>query len=206
MTTDASGTFSESPIRRKCICDEEQIDIKPSPELIPDEYEHSTSDSVLIHIFRTDDDSKPAEDLMNTVAAINNTISATKNLHYLDKKEEFFKDLESIRNEAVNKSALILFFIGFFEKDGTIFMTNEDDSNNGHVEIKCIWNKFSANNCPELKGKPKIYIFSTSQRPKGGDQVDAMVHRRLIFEKVYDFPAEADMLIIYHKVDGEVLY
>jgi hypothetical protein len=201
MTTDASGTYSQSTIRRKSFYDEEQIDIKPSPELIPDEYEHSTSDSVLIHIFRTDDDSKPAEDLMKTVAAINNTISATKNLHYLDKKEEFFKDLESIRNEAVNKSALILFFIGFFEKDGTIFMTNEDDSNNGHVEIKCIWNKFSANNCPELKGKPKIYIFSTSQRPKGGTQLDAMGHRRLTFEKVYDFPAEADMLIIYHKVD-----
>jgi hypothetical protein len=33
-----------------------------------------------------------------------------------------------------------------------------------------------------------------------------MGHRRLTFEKVYDFPAEADMLIIYHKVDGEVLY
>jgi hypothetical protein len=95
MTTDTSGTYSESPIRRKSSDDEEQIDFKPSPELIPDEYEHSTSDSVLIHIFRTDDDSKPAEDLMNTVAAINNTISVEKNLHYLDKREEFFKDLGS---------------------------------------------------------------------------------------------------------------
>jgi hypothetical protein len=147
---------------RKSFYDEEQIDIKPSPELIPDEYEHSTSDSVLIHIFRTVDDSKPAEDLMNTVAAINNTISAEKNLHYLDKREGFFKDLESIREEAVNKSALILFFIGFFDKDGTIFMTNEDDSDDGNVEIQFIWNTFSANNCPELKGKPKIYIFSVS--------------------------------------------
>jgi hypothetical protein len=55
-----------------------------------------------------------------------------------------------------------MFFIGFFDKDGTIFMTNEDDSDDGNVEIKFIWNTFSADNCPELKGKPKIYIFSVS--------------------------------------------
>lgn len=43
-----------------------------------------------------------------------------------------------------------------------------------------------------------------SSQPRGGAvQTDSMRHRTMKFDKVYDFPAESDMLIVYKKVAGK---
>ncbi|XP_063910703.1 uncharacterized protein LOC135127929, partial [Zophobas morio] len=179
---------------------EEDIIVKPSTELIPDEYEHSTNQSVLFHVFAAPLVTPLAEELLKSVRLINYDVDTKRNLHDLNKPNEFWTHLEAIRKEAPNKSALILFFIGYYGKEnGTLLISEEDFSKNVHV--KQVWNFFSGNNCPELKHKPKIFVFCMSSQPRGGAvQTDSMRHRTMKFDKVYDFPAESDMLIVYKKV------
>ena len=183
MESDASGVASTTTKRKKSfIAIEEDIIVKPSTELIPDEYEHSTNQSVLFHVFAAPLVTPLAEELLKSVRLINYDVDTKRNLHDLNKPNEFWTHLEAskyriclikliisttnnpVRKEAPNKSALILFFIGYYGKEnGTLLISEEDFSKNVHV--KQVWNFFSGNNCPELKHKPKIFVFCVSCTP-----------------------------------------
>ncbi|XP_044269759.1 uncharacterized protein LOC123014617 [Tribolium madens] len=200
MSTDAVGFTITETKRKKSFYDEEEIVIKPSTELIPDEYKHDVEENVLLHIFKTDYDEGTAEELLEAAKYIKYKVN-NDNLHNLNTREEFYEDIEKIKKESANKSGLFMIFIGYFERkhpNGTIAFMNERKNN--YLQVKEIWNTFSANNCPELKNKPKIFMFCVSGAPYAV-QSDALRHRSMAFEKVYDFPAESDMLIVYKKVD-----
>ncbi|RZC36709.1 uncharacterized protein BDFB_005547 [Asbolus verrucosus] len=201
-TSDASGFQPNTNTKRKksFYAEEEDIVVKPSTELIPDEYEHVSNDTVLLHIFATPIEQDLVDGLLQTMQDIDYKIDANTSLHDLNESKSFLKDLEAskiLKKETTNKSALILIFIGFFEKNGSLFMMEESDASCSDVYIRDIWNIFSGNNCLELKNKPKIFIFCTSRRPKHSIMSDALRHRTMSFDKVYDFPAESDMLIVY---------
>ncbi|EFA01237.1 hypothetical protein TcasGA2_TC000068 [Tribolium castaneum] len=200
MATDAVGfSIVTEPKRKKSYYEDEEIIIKPSTELIPDEYKHEVEENVLLHIFKTDYDDETAEEILESAKYINYKVDSN-NLHNLNTRNEFYEDIEKIKKESVNKSGLFMIFIGFFERrhpNGTIALMNE---RNDFIQIKDIWNMFSASNCPELKNKPKIFMFCVSGAPYAV-QSDSLRHRTMAFEKVYDFPAESDMLIVYKKVD-----
>lgn len=78
--------------RKSSFYDEEEIVIKPSTELIPDEYKFSVDDTVAFHIFKTDDDEENAQDILDAAEFIQYKVDST-NLHNLNTRKEFFQDL-----------------------------------------------------------------------------------------------------------------
>lgn len=98
-TTDASLLVSASASKKKrsFYTVEEDIVIKPSTELIPDEYEHSTNENILFHVFRTptQPDEELAKDLINCVKDINYKVDAKTNIHSLDTVEQLNANLKT---------------------------------------------------------------------------------------------------------------
>lgn len=65
-----------------------------------------------------------------------------------------------VKQECDKASGLILLISGSTSVDGSILMNN--GSKEVLISIEKIWNKFYTYQCPELKNKPKIFIFDVS--------------------------------------------
>lgn len=74
--------------------DMEDIVLKPSVELIPDEYEHVDNTAALVHIFRGEykHDAFNTERLLYSLRKIGYEVSHD-NIHYIRKREQVQKDL-----------------------------------------------------------------------------------------------------------------
>ncbi|CAG9824542.1 unnamed protein product [Phaedon cochleariae] len=170
---------------------EEDIEVKPSPELIPDEYEHfqESASRIAVHIF--------AEKAEHNVTQFCDALKICGihvnegNKHSL-RKHNYKEVLDRICNDADNIDGLIILFCGISNVNGAIKMY--DGQEYGNVNMENTWSRFYSYTCRGLKNKPKIFIFSVS--PPTSTQTDAI---RITFEQTYDTPAEADILIIYSK-------
>lgn len=82
--------------------DMEHIVLKPSAELIPDEYQHTDNKAALVHIFR----GEYKHDALNTKALIVSLNQLGyevpyKNVHFIRRKEQVQKDLDNSKNELI---------------------------------------------------------------------------------------------------------
>lgn len=75
--------------------DMEYIILKPSVELIPDEYEHSDNKAALVHVFRGEykHDAFNTERFLFTLRDLGYEVPL-ENVHFIRKKQEVLKDLE----------------------------------------------------------------------------------------------------------------
>lgn len=72
---------------------EEDIVIKPSTELIPDEYEHKLNKNVSFHIFTLPEIKNNLEQICKTFKSIGYNVNDDK-IHSVDSKIQFEKELE----------------------------------------------------------------------------------------------------------------
>nr|CAI5868991.1 unnamed protein product [Callosobruchus analis] len=182
---------------------EERIEVKPSVELIPDEFEHHAEDGsdILIHAFteETEEDFKNVQLFFDALKSIGYS-GFNQQPHNLE-RNDFFTVIKYIQDEAnnLNKSGLILFFSCSTKIDGQIYIRYNDTD--VPIDIEFIWKNFTYNQCKGLKNKPKIFIFEIRTRL---DQVDDSCQLRApTYALTYDTPSEADILVIYNKTTDE---
>lgn len=90
--------------------DMEKIVLKPSVELIPDEYKHIDNSSALVHIFRGfyKHDADNTREIMSSLENIGYKISI-HNVHFISTKDQIQKDLDASKCMyicLINNSAL----------------------------------------------------------------------------------------------------
>nr|CAH7718449.1 unnamed protein product [Callosobruchus chinensis] len=181
---------------------EERIEVKPSIELIPDEFEHHAEDGsdIVIHAFteHTEGDFKNVQQFFDALKSIGYS-GFNHQPHNLE-RNDFLTVIKYIQDEAnnLNKNGLILFFSCSAKIDGQIYIRfNNTDI---PIDIQLIWKYFTSNRCKGLKNKPKIFIFEIKMNL---NQVDDSQTRAPTYALTYDTPAEADILVIYNKTtDG----
>ncbi|KAF5290288.1 hypothetical protein FQR65_LT11622 [Abscondita terminalis] len=172
-------------------CDEEKITFVPSTELIPDEYEHTepNNGSVIIFYSRSDEDNKNL--LYQTLSDQN----YHPKVFVLSKKDEFLQNLSEVASEIHEKTTcLILFFLGSMDHS---FLNNDTNQ----IIIKDIWSNFTGNKCPLLKTKPKIFVVQANKKPKQKLAFDHPTFQNHP-KGAYDIPSEADMLLVFNKIEN----
>lgn len=198
IDSDASGfSVIKNSTKRLSAFDylEEEIEVKPSSELIPDEYVRMTNETSVVHLFYTDwaYDEDNADNIYQTLIKCGYKIPK-ENVHNLFETNlsVLLKNIsENIKEE---DEGLLFFFSALYKKDDTLITTEEGKK--VHYNFQKIWSYFTSNNCPNLRNKPKIFIFQMSK------EIDKVQHDALLRSnsfKYYDTPAEADILIIFNK-------
>lgn len=187
--------MSSNP-KRASYFEEELITVKPSTELIPDEYEHfqETQYKIVLHTFVANDEycMNLEQEFLKTLEYIEFETGST-NRHNLE-TDNFPKIMNEIaKGPNTNDAGLILFFAGFTKPTSPGQLEIFDGIKQDTINIQQIWSKFDSYNCPGLKNKPKIFIFALST-PETPIQRDGKKH----FKTAYDTPAEADILVIYN--------
>nr|XP_023021478.1 uncharacterized protein LOC111509864 [Leptinotarsa decemlineata] len=138
---------------------EEDIEVKPSTELTPDEYEHfqKSVENIEVHTFASD-----WECSEHDVEVFSKTLLKCG----MEIKPEYKHNLETdncnvildkICEQSDTRSGLVILFSGYCMKDGCLEMF--DGKQKRTVAIQEIWKKFNSHNCKSLKNKPKIFIF-----------------------------------------------
>lgn len=76
-----------------------------------------------------------------------------------------------------------------------------------HYKLESIWSYFTANNCPSLAGKPKLFFIQACQ----GDRLDGgVILSRTETDSsdnqsmAYKIPVHADFLIAYSTIPGNL--
>ncbi|KAJ8948364.1 hypothetical protein NQ318_019349 [Aromia moschata] len=194
------------PLLKPSYGEDETIEIKPSTELIADEYEHSrkSTKNIAVHLFTTkwDVDEENVRLFKETLNKNNYEIKPD-HVHCLE-TDNIYKVLEEICTDNDEESpvdGLIIYISGYCQnqaREGAL------DAFNGTehfiINIQDIWGKFTSYNCPKLKNKPKIFMFHITSPTQ--IQTDSMRYRSSFYNLAYDTPAEADILIVYHKTDA----
>ncbi|CAH0546105.1 unnamed protein product [Brassicogethes aeneus] len=178
------STASKMAEKRYSYIDEE-IDIKPSTELIPDEYEHKLNEKIDVHLFRSFTYDGQAN-LIETLKSID--LNLEENIHDVKDEETLEKKLTNIKEECQNKDGIMLIFNFYWEEKGKIHFKGSD------YDVTKIWQQFTTKNCPSLKNKPKIFIFALEYKDTG---TDGASHFTKTMDDTYDTPSEADILIVY---------
>lgn len=165
--------------------EDEQIEIKPSTELIPDEYERKNNGNVLVELVVRERDEN-ADDLEKELTKLGFSVNKT----YFDNKptasDEWIKKFIATVNDKTketNYDGLLMIFAKVQFKNET---------------LKYIWGSFISIKCPALKNKPKIFIFQIVKRGLLADS--AQVPFQTDLKMAYDTPSEADMLVVYDKI------
>lgn len=168
----------------------EPITVPPSTELIPDEYEHRDNKKGLVLIFYSKYDVDNQQVIRNEFCDQGYTVPEN-NVVGLTNKDQVLGALDQVaKGDNVEKSCLIIFFLGIAE-EGDKFLLNDDQ--NSYIPLNDVWIKFTANNCPAFRNKPKIFIFQACRKPI----MDTFDSIKVTPQGVYDLPCEADMLIVY---------
>ncbi|XP_056644597.1 uncharacterized protein LOC130450291 [Diorhabda sublineata] len=172
---------------------EEDIEIKPSAELIPDEYKHFTEPNQKIFLYTFTKNGEIYESSERIfLTTMDNYGYVFANKYNLDKdnlKEALEKIAKSCNNDV---AGLILFFSGNVTK----YSYFESDIPENRIAIHNIWLGFNSSSCLQLKNKPKIFIFDLIVTPTLIQTDGRLIH------KGYDTPAEADILVICNKSEG----
>ncbi|XP_045463575.1 uncharacterized protein LOC123673162 isoform X2 [Harmonia axyridis] len=183
--------------------DEEDCNIflKPSTELIPDEYQNDRNEHASVHIFVFKEHmERKFVDCMRSLGYI----VREKNIHILSSRNDAIAALERIGNGTDQKSCLIILFWGSL-RDDKKFSLRDGSS----VKLMEIWSRFVSSKCPLFRDKPKIFIFN------GIKHLENTVEDALPVSKIssgifsYNIPVEADMLIVFKHNDdlkGSVEY
>lgn len=71
-----------------------------------------------------------------------------------------------------------------------------------HYNQEDIWNAFSAENCPTLVGKPKLFFMQGCR----GEELDAgaSVRNSVQVDDNYTIPSMADVLVMFADNDGKI--
>ncbi|KAJ8919970.1 hypothetical protein NQ315_006500 [Exocentrus adspersus] len=182
----------------------EQIVIKPSTELIADEYEHfkEPAANILVHTFSSERkvDQESVKLFVETLKGIDYEIEEN-NSHCLD-SDNCEEILDKKRVDHKEVSGLILCFSCPCKKWGEITMFNGRKMVSKRIQD--VVTKFSSYSCPGLKNKPKIFLFNVT--PEIITVIDQSIQvdsaQRLSYELTYDTSAEADMLVAYSKAES----
>ncbi|KAF5290289.1 hypothetical protein FQR65_LT11623 [Abscondita terminalis] len=192
-----SSTNEDSAvITQGVLYEEEKIHFPPSTELIADEYEHKEPTKGVVLIFHSKFDVKNKDVLVETLSKHN----YAANVFSLSKKQDVLNQLSTVsKDNHENTTCLMVFFLGTVDKNNKFFL--DDDSDN-KILLKEVWSSFTGHNCPQLISKPKLFIFQASKR------VRTMTFDAVDFEVppdgAYNIPSEADMLLVYKKVDNPI--
>ncbi|CAH1986246.1 unnamed protein product [Acanthoscelides obtectus] len=182
---------------------EERIEVKPSVELIPDEFEHHTEDGsdIVIHAFidDTEDDLKNAQQFFDSLKSIGYS-DLNRHIHNLE-RNDFLTVIKYIQDEANNSNTngLMLFFSCSTKLDGKIYIRFKEKDM--PVDIQQIWTQFTCNYCKGLRNKPKIFIFEIRMIHEVA--FESTQFRAPTYSLTYDTPPEADILVIYNKTTDE---
>ncbi|XP_066148387.1 uncharacterized protein [Euwallacea fornicatus] len=166
--------------------DWEEICIRPSIDLIPDEYEREKNSNLLVELV-ADPDDKNAHQFLEIMGELGYQVNATD---VEDMKEDVTADwmagvVQKVKSERC---------------DGIIMVFSHVTYNTN--AMKEIWSKFTSRECPELKNKPKIFIFLVAPRPKRHTKTD-FSQEAPKWSAAYETPSEADMLIIQDKLEND---
>ncbi|XP_072397150.1 uncharacterized protein [Diabrotica undecimpunctata] len=177
---------------------EEEIEVKPSTELIPDEYEHfGNQPKFSVHTFfhDTEADENNENEFLTTLRGIGITCE-NGDRHNLD-KEKIFEIIKRIKENCSDDTAgLIMYFSGDVKLRGGILHTKVLENN---TSIQKIWLEFNSFNCFQLKNKPKIFIFDLKVYEPPIQQDAKRISVKSLPISVYDTPSEADILVICNK-------
>ncbi|KAK5640375.1 hypothetical protein RI129_011186 [Pyrocoelia pectoralis] len=172
----------------------EPITVPPSTELIPDEYEHCDNKKGLVLIFYSKYDVDNEQVIRSEFCDQGYTV-LKNNVVALTNKDEVLRALDRVaKSDNVEKSCLIIFFLGIAEEGDKFLLDDEPVS---HIQLSDVWIKFTANNCPAFRNKPKIFIFQACRKPT----MDTFDSIKMTPQGIYDLPCEADMLIVYKVTD-----
>ncbi|KAF2881841.1 hypothetical protein ILUMI_24342 [Ignelater luminosus] len=182
--------------------DIEEIKVPPSTELIPDEYEHEDNTKGLVFIFHSSRDEVNVE-LLTTAFSDQGYNVPLENIYRMSTKEFVMNTIKKIAEKNhTDETCLIVVFLGNVFQEDRILPDDEKAPNiNNTISIKDVWTPFTSDNCPSLKYKPKVFIFQTCKKPELTSVDSRMVTHSVSIDKAYDIPAEADILIIYKKVE-----
>lgn len=173
---------SDGGKRSNSFIEDEEIVVKPSTELIPDEYERTNNESVLVELVcrQTDQNANDFwKQLKNLGFAVN--ITYTDRLSVNENWVTGFASKVNEKTKEKNYEGLLMIF-------AKVPLRNE--------VLKTVWSTFSATNCPALKNKPKIFIFQILKRAM---HADSRILLQTDIKTAYDTPTDADILIIYDK-------
>ncbi|KAB0791991.1 hypothetical protein PPYR_13952 [Photinus pyralis] len=174
--------------------DVEEITVPPSTELIPDEYEHRDNSKGLVLIFYSKRDVDNEQVIRREFRDQGYNVSDS-NVFGLQSRSAVLEALDQVaKGDHKEKSCLIIFFLGMAEEEGKLELDEDPDSS---IELRDVWTKFTSNNCPSLRNKPKIFIFQACRKPTAY----AFDSKAMTPQGAYSLPSEADILIVY-KVTG----
>ncbi|KAF2881840.1 hypothetical protein ILUMI_24341 [Ignelater luminosus] len=200
-------TSSEKPRKYSAVHNFDQDDIEKikvltSTELIPDEYEHEDNTKGLVFIFHCSRDEENKKVLTKAFSDQGYNVSL-ENIYRMSTKEFVINTIKKIAEKNhTDETCLIVVFLGNVFQENRILPDDEKAPNiNNTISIKDVWTPFTSDNCPSLKYKPKVFIFQTCKKPELTSVDNRMVTYSVSIDKAYDIPAEADILIIYKKVE-----
>uniref|UniRef100_A0A6P7FAE1 Uncharacterized protein LOC114327987 n=1 Tax=Diabrotica virgifera virgifera TaxID=50390 RepID=A0A6P7FAE1_DIAVI len=177
---------------------EEEIEVHPSTELIPDEYEHfGNQPKFLVHTFfkDTEADKDNEKDFLKTLSEIGITCK-DEDRHNLD-QEKIFEILNRIKeNCSDDTTGLIMYFSGMVKQHQGILHTKLPSND---ISIQKIWLEFNSFNCFKLKNKPKIFIYDLKVYAPPTQRDARRFSVQSLTISAYDTPSEADILVICNK-------
>ncbi|KAG5899359.1 hypothetical protein JTB14_036848 [Gonioctena quinquepunctata] len=180
---------------------EEDIQVKPSTELIADEYEHfsGSGNQILVHAFASSDESdgRNVEMFAKSLKKCGIEIEA-ENRHNLE-TDNCVEVLINICLQWKNSNGLIILFSGPTQEEGHLDIF--DGTSTRSKNIQEIWSMFDSYHCEASKNKPKIFIFEINNFSHV--QADSSRLYTTTYELTYETPAEADILIVYNKTDAD---
>ncbi|KAK9877842.1 hypothetical protein WA026_020074 [Henosepilachna vigintioctopunctata] len=175
-----------------------EILLKPSTELISDEYAHDNG-TACVHIFIFKENYEAF--FVDCMKLLGYSIPDT-NIHQLSTRTEVLSSLQKICDETKDKCSLIILFWGPFKSDRK-FVLNDGSC----IKMIEIWSKFISSNCLTLKEKPKIFIFngfhekhshgSVARHMENTEEDSMRVIKGSVDNFSYNIPAEGDILIVF---------
>ncbi|GLV33815.1 Death related ICE-like caspase [Carabus blaptoides fortunei] len=183
-----------------------------SPEDVPDEYELKGEESGLLVIFNhenfLDHDRrlgtvKDQEDLIDTFSRLRYEIRRDLVFNDLNKADIEDQLTKIAKMDHSKRNSLVVVFLTHGDMGGKLY-TSDDD----FLTCEEVWNNFSPVKCPSLQGKPKIFLFQACKGRRTtstmGVQEDSI--RMDAAKKIYTLPVEADILVAFSTIEGNVAY
>lgn len=156
-----------------------------SSDLLPNEYEQKDNKTSLVHVFLSKN--IKCDQFVERFKSMGYDISE-RNIHTFINRNLVLDALKTIRDETKGKSSLIILFWGQFRRDKKFLL---DDGS--AIKLVDIWSTFVTKNCPELIGKPKVFLFNGVRHLNNQEDTTSL---RPGCDK-YNLPSEADILIVF---------
>ncbi|KAL3285180.1 hypothetical protein HHI36_019299 [Cryptolaemus montrouzieri] len=163
-----------------------ELEVKPSTELIPDEYYVPLDEKRCVHIFAAEESLLGECKFLDTLEVER---KYNKNVHSMNSSEEILETLKKVSEDENERSMLLMLFWGYSRKDGEFLL--EDDST---LTFQQIWSRFMSSDCKSFRDKPKVFIFNVIKSRKANMKDGS---RYVEDKSPYEVPNGADLLIIF---------